>query len=64
MDRYDLGRCEGDSGRCCADLTPSEDGEWVSYEDVAAIEEENERLRLRGAEMLKCLQELRRRRGK
>ena len=42
MDRYDLECC---SGRCCADLTPLEDGDWVSYEDVAALEAENERLR-------------------
>jgi hypothetical protein len=49
MYRFDLELCDGDSGRCFADMDENAYGEWVRYEDaaerIAALEAENDRLR-------------------
>lgn len=42
--RYDLRHCDGDSGRCRAEMEESEDGDYMSYESYAAQVAEIERL--------------------
>ena len=42
--RYDLHCCDGDSGRCRAEMEESEDGDYMSYESYAAQVAEIERL--------------------
>lgn len=42
--RYDLRLCDGDSGRCRAEMEESEDGDYMSYESYAAQVAEIERL--------------------
>ena len=43
--RYDLRLCDGDSGRCRAEMEESEDGDYVSYESYAAQAAEIARLK-------------------
>lgn len=35
--RYDLRPCMADSAECRADMVQDEQGEWVRYEDFAAL---------------------------
>jgi hypothetical protein len=38
--RYDWNdECDGECGRCRADLIPDESGDWVEYEDYQLLEE-------------------------
>lgn len=43
--RYDLRHCDGDSGRCRAEMEESEYGDYMSYESYAAQVAEIERLK-------------------
>lgn len=44
--RYDLGGdCDGESGSCLAKMVQVSYGDWVSYEDYAELEKENEQMR-------------------
>ena len=36
MKRYDLESCDGESGRCRANMSPEPDGEWVAAAGAAA----------------------------
>jgi hypothetical protein len=44
MKRFDLEYCDGESGRCRADLREAADGDWVLYADYQALENKCSRL--------------------
>jgi hypothetical protein len=50
--QYDLMPCDGDSGRCRADLEQSDDGDWVKHEDYATLKAERDALQVLNQQLI------------